>query len=155
MDLFVVRNAIAVPRGPEIQDAARPLSERGHERFCRVARGLGRLGIRFDRIYHSPWLRAVQTAEFLSNIATETVVTPSLAQSPDQSLLDTLEGDVIALVGHEPWMSQTVSWLLTGDKHGADFLYKKGGVAWLAGEPKPGGMLMRAFLPPKFLRPFA
>jgi len=111
--------------------------------------------VRFDRLYHSPLLRAVQTAELMSKLAKETVVTPALAQSPEPSLLEQLEGDVVGLVGHEPWMGETVSWLLTGDMNSAAFFFKKGGVAWLEGEPLPGGMMMRAFLPPKFLRPFA
>ena len=32
------------------------------------------------------------------------------------------------------------------------FLFKKGGVAWLEGRPRPGEVVLRAFLPPKVFR---
>ncbi|HNS52650.1 MAG TPA: phosphoglycerate mutase family protein [Anaerolineae bacterium] len=41
-----------------------PLTERGIEQACALARGLGNLGI--DRVYSSPLMRAVQTAETLA-----------------------------------------------------------------------------------------
>jgi phosphohistidine phosphatase len=117
-------------------------------------KGLGKLGVRFDRIYHSPWLRAVETADVLMQlVAEESVVTPRLVEPPDQSLLDELRGDQIAVVGHEPWLSQILAWLVIGDRESSDRVrLKKGGVALLEGELIGGGMSLIALYPPKVLR---
>ena len=66
----------------------------------------------------------------------------------------------MALVGHEPYLSELLGWLLFGDFVGDSarealaerFLFKKGGVAWLEGRPRPGEVALRAFLPPKVFR---
>ena len=50
-------------------------------------------------------------------------------------------------------MSDLLAWLITGSPSaGAMFAFKKGGVAWLDGPLRPGGMVLRAYLPPKVLR---
>lgn len=156
MEIFVVRHAIAVPGRPDLPDAARPLTREGRRRFQRAVRGMERLGIRFDRLYHSPWLRAVETAEILARLVRddgETAVEPALSRPPDSRLLTALQGDEIAVVGHEPWLSALVSMLLLGTAKPADrFDFRKGGLAWLEGDLKPRGMRMRAFLPPRALR---
>ena len=66
MDLFLIRHAIAEERGEGLPDAERALTHKGRARFKLVVRSLARSGFRFDRVYHSPWLRAVQTAELLA-----------------------------------------------------------------------------------------
>ena len=35
---------------------------------------------------------------------------------------------------------------------GSVFAFKRGGIAWLEGQPQPGRMVLQAFLPPKVLR---
>lgn len=157
MELLVIRHGIAVPGSMVLADADRPLSPQGRERFTRAVMGLQRLGVRCDRLYHSPWLRAVETAELLGPVLDgEAVCSPDLARPPGQGLLDDLMGERVALVGHEPWMGELVAWLITGAQaDGSGFAFKRGGVAWLEGRPKPGRMALRAFLPPKVLRALA
>lgn len=159
LELFVVRHAIAEERAPSKEDASRALTERGRERFAQGVRGLARLGLSFDRIDHSPWLRAVQTAELLAprlERAGRTRVSAGLAAAPSRELLDGLGAGRVAVVGHEPWLSELVALLVSGDAgHGAGFEMKKGGVAWLEGEPRPGAMTLRALLPPRALRRLA
>jgi phosphohistidine phosphatase len=154
MDLYVIRHAIAVPRSPEREDAARPLTPEGRRRFARAVRGLERLGVSFDRLYHSPWLRAVETAEALSSlIRGESIVLPALTQSPQPSLFEQLGGDIVGVVGHEPWLGELVALATLGrPEDGARFRIKKGGIAWLSGEPQPGGMSLCALFPPRVLR---
>ena len=83
----------------------------------------------------------------------ESVVTPRLVEPPDQPLLDELSGDDIAVVGHEPWVSGILAWLVIGDRQSSDRVrLKKGGVARLEGELKAGGMSLIALYPPKVLR---
>ena len=59
MELFVIRHGIAVPGSMLLADADRPLTPEGRKRFSQAVAGLQRLGVRCDRLYHSPWLRAV------------------------------------------------------------------------------------------------
>jgi len=151
--LYLIRHAIALEAAPGQSDDARPLSLEGIEKFKEVVRGLERLKVKFDRLYHSPKLRAVQTAELLVPLLEgETEVTPYLAGEPSPELLKTLQGSSVALVGHEPWMSDLCAWLLTARQEGRSFPFKKGGVALLEGSPKPGGMKLLGFWPPKLLR---
>jgi len=154
MELFVIRHAIAVPGSVLLADADRPLTPKGRTRFSQAVVGLQRLNIRFDGLYHSPWLRAVETAELLAPVlAGKAVCSPALARAPSQDVLDALVGARVALVGHEPWMGELVAWLTTGAlSDGSVFAFKRGGVAWLEGQPQPGRMVLRAFLPPKVLR---
>ncbi|MDX2003702.1 MAG: phosphohistidine phosphatase SixA [Meiothermus sp.] len=153
MNLYLVRHAAAEDAREGQTDDQRALTGEGIEKFRGVVRGLSRLEVRFDRLYHSPKLRAVQTAELLTGLLEgESEVTPNLAAPPSPQLLEQLRGERVALVGHEPWLGELCAWLLTGEMGGAAFAFKKGGVAWLEGSPAPGGMKLLAFLPPKVLR---
>lgn len=153
MQLFVIRHAAAVARSPSLPDASRPLTPKGRTRWKRAVRGLESQEITFDRIYHSPWLRAVETANALARLARETVVTGELVRRPTQALLDHLEGDRVALVGHQPWLGELVGLLLFGDPGaGARLMLKKGAVVWLEGEPRASGMRLLASLTPGVLR---
>src|SRR5919197_1516290 len=149
MELFVIRHAIAVPGSMLLADADRPLSPKGRKRFSQAVLGLQCLKVRFDRLYHSPWIRAVDTAELLAPVLDGTAVcSPALARAPSQDMLDALVGARVALVGHEPWMGELVAWVATGALlHGSAFAFKRGGVAWLEGQPQPGRMVLQAFLP--------
>ena len=160
MELLLVRHAIAEDQRPDRPDAARALTERGRDRFRACVQGLAGLDLRLDRVYHSPWRRAEQTAALLAPIL-DGRAEPSelLAQPPTPELLALLalhpEGRV-GLVGHEPWLGELLAVLLTGGPEaGANLAFRKGGVAWLDGEPLPGGMTLRALLPPLVLRALA
>jgi phosphohistidine phosphatase len=154
MNLFLVRHAIAVPASPDFPDAARPLTPDGRKKLEKVVRGLERLDVRFDRLYHSPWTRAVETANLLTELLDgESVVEQGLARAPDAELIGRLQGERAAAIGHEPWMSELLSLLVAGNKVIATSLdFKKGGIAWLEGEPRPKGMRLLAFIPPRVLR---
>ena len=71
MDLYLVRHAIAEDRDharwPD--DADRPLSAKGIERFEREARGLATLVPDVDILLASPFSRAWHTAEILTKEA--------------------------------------------------------------------------------------
>ena len=154
MELFLIRHAIAEPRSLTLPDAERPLTRQGRERFAQAVAGMQRLGIRLRQVYHSPWLRAAETAALLAPVLQgDLLPTQALARPPEADILHEIEETSTALVGHEPWMSELLAWLITGSPaSGAMFAFKKGGVAWLEGQLRPGGMVLRAYLPPKVLR---
>lgn len=155
MELTLIRHAIAVDRSPARLDAARPLTDEGRARFHDEVRGLAALGFAFDRLLHSPMLRAVQTAELAARLVDgETIVTTLLAQPPMTELLAAFTGEHVAAVGHSPWLEQLAAWLVLGDAGlGARFVVKKGGVLCLSGIPQPGQMQLTALIAPRMLRP--
>lgn len=157
IELYLIRHAAAEELQAGHSDAERRLTARGKKCFRRVVDSMSKRGLRFDRLFHSPLLRAVETAELCRPLLRgESAVCNGLASAPTLALLHELslqEGEHIALVGHEPWLSQLCALCLTGQSDFARaFLFKKGGVAWLSGLPTPGRMRLRAFIPPKFAR---
>ena len=168
MDLIVVRHAIAQEGRAGLPDARRALTARGRRRMQRAVVGLQRLGLRFDHILHSPLRRAVQTAALLAPLLRDDGVRSvwaALAHEPSPELLSELRGELhgelhgglrrecVAAVGHEPWTGELVAWLVLGTPQNASaFALRKGGVAWLRGEPEPGGMRLVALLAPSVLR---
>ena len=162
MDLLVIRHAIATERVEGADDHDRPLTGRGIKRMKAAVRGLDNFGIEIARVLHSPWRRAVETAELLEPIvrgrlADAMISTEHLIGSPRAELLAQLaeHGVVgsVAVVGHEPWLGELIALLTFGDARvGESIPLKKGGVAWLDGSSAPGGMTLRALLPPRLLR---
>lgn len=161
MDLFVIRHAIAADVEPGQEDAARKLTPDGVRKFKSVVQGIRELDWMFDRVLASPWQRALETAELLAPVSDgPTIVTDLLADKPRPELFAliaeataTRKRHATAVVGHEPWLSELVAWLAFGDpRHAEAFELKKGGVICLDGSAVPGGMKIRAMLPPKFLR---
>src|SRR3569623_134369 len=110
MDLYVLRHGIAQEAAPEHHDAARALSDGGAKKMRRQVKGLRRLGWTFDRIFTSPWLRAKQSAalrEPLCDLDPEETVL--LAQPPSRELMQLVgetNADHVAVVGHEPWLTE-------------------------------------------------
>jgi phosphohistidine phosphatase len=162
MDLFVIRHAVAEDAEPGQDDAARTLTSDGKRKFRRAVQGLRELDWCFDRILTSPWTRALETAELLAPVTDgPTIVTDLLTDKPRPELFALIaevnapprKRHATAVVGHEPWLSELVAWLAFGDPHhGEAIAFKKGGVVWLEGTAVPGGMMLRAMLPPKLLR---
>ncbi|UJR79897.1 SixA phosphatase family protein [Sandaracinus amylolyticus] len=158
MDVFVVRHAIAEDAAAGQDDAERALTPDGIRRFERAVKGMRALDLTFERVLHSPWRRARESAELLAPIVSGPLEeTPLLAKAPSPALYEALsrhtEEGPIAIVGHQPWLGEAIAWLALGDaKLGATIDLKKGGVVWLEGEPKRGQMRLRAHLPPRVLR---
>lgn len=157
MELFVIRHATAVARNTHDPDVERALTPKGRKRFEKAVRGLDRLGARFDLLLHGPWRRAVQTAQIARPLVEgETRETDLLARRPSRALLAQLAGERVAVVGHEPWLSELVALLAFDETQlGARFELGKGSVVWLDGEPRPGAMKLRALLPCRVLRALA
>jgi len=162
MELLVIRHAIAVERSPEAADADRQLTERGRRRFRQVVRGLRALDLRVDRILVSPWRRAAETADLalpLLRSGGSAELCPLLCAAPRADLLSAIASTAVArvaVIGHEPWLGELIAMFTTGEsRHGESIPLKKGGVALLEGAPSPGGMNLRALLPPGVLRRLA
>lgn len=153
--LWIIRHGVAADRETWTgKDSDRPLTEDGREKVDELRRALGRIGVELDRLYTSPWLRARQTAKILEPLAHEVVPIDALARAPGPGLLKELQGEVVGVVGHEPWLSQLVAWLIVGDTRDAArrFELKKGAAVCLGGKLAPASATLRALLPPGMLR---
>jgi phosphohistidine phosphatase len=159
MRILLIRHADAGRRDPARwpDDSLRPLTDKGRRRHRRVARRLRRRGIIPTRLLSSPWLRAWESAE-ITALGTRGPVPEAcdgLAESPDLTALSRTLGDhdeaaVVGFVGHEPWLSELASLLLTGDAAGLTIDFAKSGVmAILAPALQPGAGTLELLWRPK------
>ena len=164
MILYFMRHGIAVNRADSAassDDRQRPLTSKGIKRMRKAAKGLVTLSISFDRILSSPLERARQTAKIVAQaLQMEDRIEEIQPLCPDQSVQDLLSGlaayageKKILLVGHEPLLSSTVSYLLSG-KAGAEIQLKKGALCCLEvdGIPPQKSAVLQWALTPKQLR---
>jgi phosphohistidine phosphatase len=144
MNVFILRHGLAVEPGSPgyTQDSERPLTPKGKQQLMKVAKGMRRLGLDFDLILASPYVRARQTADIVAKtlklkkrLDYSEALTPS--GSPKELIdylnrLDPRPEDVL-LVGHEPYLSQLISLLISGET-GLAISMKKGGLCKLSAD---------------------
>jgi phosphohistidine phosphatase len=162
MDVYLVRHAIAEERDPARwpDDAERPLSPRGADRFRHAARGLRRIAPEVEAVVTSPCVRARQTAEILRDETGWPIAELSggLAEGEPEAAIRLIEERrrraSVALVGHEPQLSRLAALLLGGTPDSFVLDLKKGGVVLLSllDCPVPGGALLRFSAAPALLR---
>ncbi|HEU5318823.1 MAG TPA: histidine phosphatase family protein [Chloroflexota bacterium] len=164
MIVYIVRHAPAGQRDPSKwpDDSARPLTKKGERKFARAAAGLGAFAQKPAIVLSSPYARAWRTAELLEEHAgwPAPTVCAALAGSADPAdvipaLVEHARAEGVALVGHEPNVSELTSLLLIGDAGRAALPFKKGGTACLSGDPAPGRAHLEWFLTPGQLRSIA
>ncbi len=161
--LLLVRHAIAEQRDVFARtgraDGYRPLTAKGTRRMRLAARGLRDLVDQIDLLATSPLVRAVQTAEILSDEFDEIpiVETDVIAMGPDAAFLAWYRGvsdtGLVAVVGHEPYLGEWASWLVDGSA--ADYLvFKKGGACLIEfpGPIEPDCGVLRWYEAPARLR---
>jgi phosphohistidine phosphatase len=162
MILLVVRHAIAEDHSAALPDELRPLTKEGRAKMRKAALGLVEEVPELDALGTSPLERAKQTAEILRKAYGKKVDAESLKgllpdARPDEILpwLKKQRGTA-AIVGHEPHLSRTVGYLLSGHEDG--FLdLRKGGACLLefTEEPRPGGAQLLWHMKPSQLKRLA
>ena len=118
--IYLVRHGAAkqISKGG---DAARTLSDVGHDEVGRMASFLGR-SIRVPQVLHSGLLRAAQTALILSQTLSpgrmaeesSTSMSPMADVEPFAESLARTTEDVM-VVGHMPFLGRLVAYIITGD----------------------------------------
>ncbi len=162
MELILVRHAIAYERDPLRwpDDSERPLTPAGIAKFEQAARGLRQVAKSVEVVLSSPFVRAMQTARILEDVAgwPEPVTCDVLEPSNDplaviSFLQEHHSHGVVALIGHEPLLGELAGALLSG-AGGPAQPFKKGGAACFESEQGPpnGSMTLRWWLPPKLAR---
>ena len=145
MKLHIIRHAQAVERSTDLPDDQRNLTCRGRKKFRQVAACLKKMAIAPDYILTSPLIRAVQTAEILSETIRfngELQISADLAGGPDVAALSTLlrqrsSASELVIVGHEPELGELVGKLL---RLSAPCTLTKGCVVSLEIALKPSGL---------------
>jgi phosphohistidine phosphatase len=141
-------------------DRDRPLTEKGRKVQADVSRFLRRRDLAPSLVLTSPWIRAVQTAEILVEVARvgqPPVPCEPLAEDPDLIRLQDFAGDqppgaTIAMVGHSPWMEDLASALLVGSSTGIRIDFPKSGVLGIELDRlEQGAGELRFFLRPKMV----
>jgi phosphohistidine phosphatase len=162
MKVFLVRHAIAHDRNrlrwPN--DALRPLTSAGMQKFRRAAGGLAKWMPRSARLLTSPYVRARETAVLLAEArgSKKPVECAELAADKPVSqafeLLRTRKDKAVILVGHEPYLSGFVGMALAGQHARLEIDFKKGGAACIefTSRIEPGRACLHWLMPPRVLR---
>ncbi|MFO7563513.1 MAG: histidine phosphatase family protein [Enhygromyxa sp.] len=119
MRVILIRHGDAVSSSL-LGDHGRPLSIEGRRQATATGRALAEHGIRPSRVWCSPLVRAVQTAELVvASLSYDGVIEARddlYSDSPIDSLtgaLDKLDPEEeVVVVGHQPYMSTATSLLL-------------------------------------------
>ena len=169
MYLYLIRHGIATDPDPFAvdkiaTDEQRSLTKLGRKKVEQVADRLVNLEVKFDLIITSPLVRARQTADILLDKQLSSKIEVSQALKPDRNLPDWLVEwaqrsieltniSQIALVGHEPNLSQWAELLIFG-KVCDRLVLKKGGIIGLKFEENRieiGTARLCCLLSPKYL----
>jgi len=143
MNIYILRHGLAGDRASKKypDDADRPLTSEGEDKLWKVTKAMKNLGLKFDVILSSPYVRTRQTAEIVAEAfeakkkleLTETLE-PDGNQGELIKLLNHRNGlDSPLLVGHEPYLSALISILISGDRH-SSVTMKKGGLCKLSAD---------------------
>ncbi len=175
-EVYFIRHGIAEVRTEEKNDEARSLTRKGVAKTQSIAQRLGDLGLQFDTLLTSPWVRAQQTAEILQAAGLASQVQEFLPLCPGGNLADwliwleqwqfacthanytdaeqkNLVHTSVALVGHEPDLSQWAQQLVCGQCQD-NWTLKKAGIIGLqvpAASRAMGQSQLFWLSPPRFL----
>ncbi len=163
MELYLIRHGIAEEQTSSIKDEERSLTKEGRQKTEKVAQKIKNLGLQFDLILTSPLVRARQTAEILiaAKLSSQLEESAYLAFNGEISnwLVDWLEpknysqNTQLALVGHEPCLSNWAEILVWGEAKDS-FVLKKAGMIGVK-LPETGSPVGRSQMfwltPPKYL----
>jgi len=131
--LYVLQHGHAVSKE---ENPDRPLSSQRRHEITRLAEHMAKKDVLIWKIFHSGKLRAEQTAQIISEIASPDVTPEALDgvgpnDDPREFInsLDLSHGSIL-FAGHMPYVSRLCSILLSGDT-GSNFEFQPGTIACL------------------------
>ena len=144
MNLYILRHGLAVDPGTAefAKDSERPLTPKGERKLWKIAQAIEELELSFDLILSSPYVRALQTAQIVAEaldlrkkLETTETLTPDGSTEKLVDLINRRKPRVeeVLLVGHEPYLSELISLLVSGNTESAVTM-KKGGLCKLTSE---------------------
>ncbi len=131
MRLYIIRHGIAEDAAPGQPDRDRVLTSKGIKKLKRQASLLARTDLPLDHLLTSPFLRSRQTADLLAPafgaaVEEDYLLAPGCSLADLEELARRYDGDRLAIVGHEPDLSELVETLT-----GASVKMRKGTIAIL------------------------
>jgi phosphohistidine phosphatase len=158
-ELYIIRHGLAGEHGSYADDAQRPLTDEGHRKMGQVAQRFYALDLRFDLILTSPLVRARQTAEILQAAGLSKHLEVSEFLAPGGDFEDWLawfrqwqSSESLAIVGHEPSLSQWAERLIWGEVRQRLLLKKAGAIGLKVPNGEAIGQSQLFWLtPPKLL----
>ncbi|HBE16282.1 MAG TPA: phosphohistidine phosphatase SixA [Cyanobacteria bacterium UBA11149] len=142
MQLYLIRHGIATEPQTDTNDTERTLTEKGRQKTRQVAKQLREKEVHFDLILTSPLIRARETAAILKDLGLTSHVEEFTSLSPNGDIhtwinwleewrkSTTIKG-CLALVGHQPDLSNWAETLIWGEAKGK-LVLKKAGIIGLS-----------------------
>lgn len=160
--MLLLRHGIAEDQGVRYPaDFDRPLTADGRAKMTSEAKAIAKLWLP-DAIISSPLVRARQTAEIVARACgiDGIALDESLAEHNFDAVFEAaarLNVRRVVAVGHEPLLSMTLSYALTGDTGAVRSTFKKGTAAVVGfdGPPRRGEGWLELLVQPATLRAFA
>lgn len=134
MKLYLVQHGESLT---EDVNPKRPLSNKGKTDITKLAKFLAKSNIKVKKIFHSPKARAIETAQILAkNIGEikDTLILENIKPNdPINSLTDSLNNwtEDSVVVGHLPYLSKLVSFLITNNTENTIVNYLQGSICCL------------------------
>jgi phosphohistidine phosphatase len=155
MEIYLVRHGAAEDSGPDGRDETRRLTSEGRKKTAKMGEALRDRVRDLGIIFHSPYTRAVETAQVMGHEFGEAPLKeiPYLTpyDAPERILPLLAEAEhyrYVMVVGHQPYMSSLASLLLTGSAEPAIMEFKKSGIAGIDWTKERSQLLF--LLSPKF-----
>jgi phosphohistidine phosphatase len=131
------------------------LTAPGREKLRRASLGMQALGLKFDAVLSSPYLRATQTAEIVMQVYklktkniyfTDNLLPPASIGKLLQTVHEHFpKSKNVLLVGHEPHLTAMISGLLKSSKP-LDINFKKGGLCNVSIDQPSGSTMLNWLL---------
>ncbi|HAF00796.1 MAG TPA: phosphohistidine phosphatase SixA [Methylophilaceae bacterium] len=129
-NLILWRHAEAVLIMPKQNDWERELTAKGVKQSQKMARWLKKHLPKDTLVLTSPALRAIQTSDAYTDLASiRDILKPEADIKDILTYVAESKAESVMLVGHQPWMGQVATYLL-GLK-GEPLSIKKGAIWWL------------------------
>ena len=140
-EVYLIRHGLAGERGSYADDTQRPLTAEGRRKTQQVAQQMRSIGLQFNLMLTSPYVRAQQTAEILmaAHLSPQLQEVEFLAHAGKledwlawrQNWEERSPDSKLALVGHEPELSAWAEQLIWGEVRGQILLKKAGAIGLL------------------------
>jgi phosphohistidine phosphatase len=133
MKLYLIQHGISLP---EEKDPEKSLSPEGKEETQRIAEFLKAKNIEVDAQWHSPKLRAMQTAQIVAN----SISCSETKERDDLNPLNSVEkfpqeikslNKNLMIIGHLPFLQKLASLLISGSDTNQFISFKNSGVVCL------------------------
>lgn len=125
MKVIIIRHGSAFPVSKNFSEEDRPLTEKGYIETKKMGKYYSRFNIKFDEIWVSPYIRAIQTKDniFFQEIYDKQIILDELKpkEKPEPILKLIKSGynetKILGIIGHQPQIGRILSKMLNTSEH--------------------------------------